>query len=707
MGLEGAIDSIGDGLDHAALAVSHGLGKAADGAAHLVGGGLDALGLHSAAQAVDGFGDSVADTLGAQVGESQLGQTEDPTKLVHGDVRAITESATHLAKFAAGFAMTAEGLAKIDTAHWSGKAADAFHAQYSQHPRQWSDAADACTEAGKTLQDYADTVRWAQRQAAEAVRLYKQAKQDSDTARDAYNKQVDVYNAQVLILTTGTTPGQVPQKPGDFHDPGLAGATQARDVLGDARAQRNNAGEQAKAALDRATATAPAKPRFTDRMLNGTGDLLQGAGIGLEHLYGGIAKGAGGMLQFVRGLNPLDPYNLTHPAAFVDGLSATAAGLLRSLNHPVDLLKGLVGDGWGSDPFEALGKLIPNIAAGVVTDGATVAESATGRVAVSVGEDAAKQAAFDAGKGAVDRDALGSTGAPHETPPTLPPPTARVPDTIAGTLDDFGPHGPGDFGPPGGHDPGTSQISNRLNPDPPPVHADPAPHTDGGGHHPGDGHEPDGTGAPQHHGGDTPPPADHGPSSDYSDPHHHATDADHQAFNDKFGPGNAQLLQQQIARAPDVGLANEEIRALDHYTGMAHQDLNAALRDGDVSALNTMDPEIREAVSGLNKLPDFQGRVFRGIDVAPGDMQSLIDRYTPGAHVREPAFTSSDMNAPFSGNVEFVIDSTAGKDISWLKDAWNGQKEVLFGPDNGFTVVSRDFDAATDKWKIRLKDAGR
>jgi uncharacterized protein YukE len=153
MGLEGAIDSIGDGLDHAALAVAHGLGKAADGAAHLVGGGLDALGLDSAAQAVDGFGDSVADTLGAQVGESQLGQTEDPTKLVHGDVRAITESATHLAKFAAGFAMTAEGLAKIDTAHWSGKAADAFHAQYSQHPHQWSDAADACTEAGKTLQD--------------------------------------------------------------------------------------------------------------------------------------------------------------------------------------------------------------------------------------------------------------------------------------------------------------------------------------------------------------------------------------------------------------------------------------------------------------------------------------------------------------------------------------------------------------------------
>jgi hypothetical protein len=116
--------------------------------------------------------------------------------------------------------------------------------------------------------------------------------------------------------------------------------------------------------------------------------------------------------------------------------------------------------------------------------------------------------------------------------------------------------------------------------------------------------------------GDTPPPADHGPSSDYSDPHHHATDADHQAFNDKFGPGNARLLQQQIARAPDVGLANEEIRALDHYTGMAHQDLNAALRDGDVSALNTMDPEIREAVSGLNKLLDFQGQVFRGIDVA-------------------------------------------------------------------------------------------
>ena len=39
-----------------------------------------------------------------------------------------------------------------------------------------------------------------------------------------------------------------------------------------------------------------------------------------------------------------------------------AAGLLRKVNHPDELLKGLVGTGWNSDPAEALGELAPNAA---------------------------------------------------------------------------------------------------------------------------------------------------------------------------------------------------------------------------------------------------------------------------------------------------------------------------------------------------------
>lgn len=88
----------------------------------------------------------------------QLGQTEDPTKLVHGDVGAINGSVGHLKKFVTAFEETADGLRRIDTAHWNGAAAEAFRARYHGHPRQWSDAHDACAQAAAALDDYAYTV---------------------------------------------------------------------------------------------------------------------------------------------------------------------------------------------------------------------------------------------------------------------------------------------------------------------------------------------------------------------------------------------------------------------------------------------------------------------------------------------------------------------------------------------------------------------
>ncbi|WP_329071032.1 putative T7SS-secreted protein [Amycolatopsis sp. NBC_01480] len=710
MGLWNFIDEIGDDLEDTVESVGRGVGKAADDVAHFVGDGLDSVGLHSAAEAVDGFGDSVADTFGAQVGEEQLGQTEDPTRLVHGDAGAITESAGHLAKFATAFGNTAEGLAKVDTAHWTGSAADAFRASYHQHPAQWSDAAAACAKAATALTSYAAVVRWAQAQAAEAVKLYKQAKQDSEHARSAYNQQVLAYTAQ-----------EGP-RPADFRDPGADGAQRAQDLLGQARRRRGEEGDRAKAAVDAATATAPAEPKFTDRLLNDAGDLVDMGMDGVTHFYGGIIKGAFGIAKFARSVSPFDPYNITHPAEYVAGLSGTAAGLLHTVNHPMDLLKGMVGDGWGSDPAEAFGKLIPNIALGAATDGAGTAGAAAERVAVGVGEEAAEGAAVTVGRSAAEtagRDAasaIGDDAAATAGRDLAGPPGGTTASDAAG----WGDHGYGaheDFGPAG--DFGPSSHAEPPAPEPQPSHYGTPPEAswdkseliekpDIAGRL--DGHAPADPGVHHDIGSrlDGPAPdhaAPHHPG-DYQDPGHHAGAADHQAFNDKFGPGNERLLQEQLDRAPDVGLGNEEVRALDHYTGMAHQDLNSALRAGDTGALRTMDPEISEAVSGLNKLPAHQGEVYRGIDIAPHDMNAFLDRYSPGASVREPAFTSADMNQAFSGNVEFVIQSTTGKDISWLKDASVGQSEVLFPPGSGFRVLGRDQDAAGN-WKIHLKDLGR
>ena len=115
----------------------------------------------------------------------------------------------------------------------------------------------------------------------------------------------------------------------------------------------------------------------------------------------------------------------------------------------------------------------------------------------------------------------------------------------------------------------------------------------------------------------------------------------------------------------------------------------------------------RQAASAANKIPNFQGLVYRGIHIAPEDMTGFLDRYTPGNTVVEPAFTSSDLHAANPGNVEFVIESTSGKDISWLKDPSVGQHETIHPPGQGFEVLDRQFNDATNRWRIYLRDIGR
>src|SRR5207302_7156202 len=120
----------------------------------------------------------------------------------------------------------------------------------------------------------------------------------------------------------------------------------------------------------------PAEPSFARRMASDGADLMGGALIEEEHFYGGMAKAAGDMLKLARTVNPTDIYNLTHPAAYLDGVTTTATGLIHVAHHPVELVKGLVGTGWGKDPAEALGKFTGNIVLGALTDGGGAAASA-------------------------------------------------------------------------------------------------------------------------------------------------------------------------------------------------------------------------------------------------------------------------------------------------------------------------------------------
>lgn len=158
-----------DGIDAGKKVVGEGVDWTTD----KIGDGLDYVGAHGAADAVEDWGDEVASDLGATPGEQQLGETEEANELVHGNPDKIRESAKHLKDFHTAFDHVSSGMRKVDSSGWAGEGGDAFRKKFGVHPTKWAQAADACEKAGGALEAYADTVKWAQGKAKEAVELYK------------------------------------------------------------------------------------------------------------------------------------------------------------------------------------------------------------------------------------------------------------------------------------------------------------------------------------------------------------------------------------------------------------------------------------------------------------------------------------------------------------------------------------------------------
>lgn len=108
-------------------------------------------------------------------------------------------------------------------------------------------------------------------------------------------------------------------------------------------------------------------------------------------------------------------------------------------------------------------------------------------------------------------------------------------------------------------------------------------------------------------------------------------------------------------------------------------------------------PYINLIRSGLKKLPDFRGRVFRGISA---DVKQL-KQYQPGAVVHEQSFFSSSKSQAFPGNVQFEIQSKRGKHVGPLNNK-DSEDEVMFLPGTKFKVLSKHFDKEEKVWRIRL-----
>ncbi|GLX18407.1 toxin glutamine deamidase domain-containing protein [Streptomyces lavendulae] len=98
-----------------------------------------------------------------------------------------------------------------------------------------------------------------------------------------------------------------------------------------------------------------------------------------------MLKGTAGTIDFARGINPYDPYNLTHPAEYSQHVNMTLAGLVSTAAHP-ERIPGALLDPIKDDPSEGLGRLVPEL---LGTKGAGGARTGT-RVAETAAEVAAK-----------------------------------------------------------------------------------------------------------------------------------------------------------------------------------------------------------------------------------------------------------------------------------------------------------------------------
>ncbi|MFE8989690.1 putative T7SS-secreted protein [Streptomyces collinus] len=330
---------------------------------------LQDVGWESGADWVREQSRSVANRMGAEVDEMDLGQTEDKTKLIYGSTSKINATAAKLRAFQTAFDDAGDGLKGLDSSRLKGETAEALRTAVSTQPPKWYAAADACAKALGALDAFAGTITWAQAQAQTAIDKWKEGVKASEDAAEAHRKKVDDFNSAVdrynALPADKRNPSSLPPRPAaTFEDPGKKLMQEAQDILAEARKQRNSAAETARTAVRAARDMAPQKPSYAEQLAGG----FQEFQIMGDHVGGGIIKGTAGILNFVRSVNPVDPYNITHPAEYATSLNSLAAGLIVAANDPVGTGKQMVSD-FMKDPAEGFGRLIPDLALTAATGG--------------------------------------------------------------------------------------------------------------------------------------------------------------------------------------------------------------------------------------------------------------------------------------------------------------------------------------------------
>lgn len=352
-------------------------------------------------------------------GRAELGETDDPADLVPGSPAKIDESAQDMRRLAGAFEEASNGLQKLGTDQWRGEAAERFNTYFADETPKWRDAAEAFVPAADALTTYKGALENGQRKAAEAIRLHNEAKQATEQAKNQYEAAAREHDKAAFAATFTNDPAPAPMAP--FSDPGQAKREQAQRLLDDARKAVKDAARQATAAITKAKDRAPAKPGLLSQLGATVEDAFDTVANQGMSLASGAMSAVGGIVKQARALNPLDPYNVSHPGDFAANMATMASGMVDMVAHPGEAAAKILNfDEWKKDPFAAVGKVGTDVVFGALTGGSGVAGTAArtaGREAAEMGaKEVFEQAGTKVGRQLDELPPWHKDGAPDRHP---------------------------------------------------------------------------------------------------------------------------------------------------------------------------------------------------------------------------------------------------------------------------------------------------
>ncbi|MBA3782716.1 MAG: hypothetical protein H0X12_12805, partial [Nocardioides sp.] len=291
-----------------------------------------------------------------------------PDFTIRGNPGAIRSRAQTTSDKGQVFYDTGDALSKIDTAGWTGRAADHFRDAHDLEPERWVKAGNGFKKAGAALLTYADAVQDAQVTADWAEGEHDRGDQVTDSAKAAYD--ADVADAQQkLAAGVYSSLTIIP-----FDDPGQAIRDNAVAEFNDAKSTLDNAAHTCAGQVRAGCADAPEEPNWLESGLK---------------FVGGIIEGAGEAVWDLLTMFPFSPVNMISDAWKVGTGDLTPEELMKKYELSFETVEGMwnalqedpvgfgknVGkalldwDTWADDPARALGHLVPDAVVAVLTAG--------------------------------------------------------------------------------------------------------------------------------------------------------------------------------------------------------------------------------------------------------------------------------------------------------------------------------------------------